>query len=347
MSVAQDSNSVSLWFKTSRRELGYVRTSADKFSSGKPALLLPEGSTSSFSACVTTPDPLNGNVTRQMLISNDSGGHLSLLEQSSDLGLWRSTPFYAPSSTKSTPVQSYTVTVKAKNKSGQAANNASLFVSASSTVSALLNGTNILLTKEPAWLECDTQGSLDFIIPTNSLSSQVITVEAMRSSNGQRLDFARKSFDPTAKVMAKMVSKVQHLASGQDLLSAKTDSGENLIPANAQVDLKDLDEARKHLLEVGRAYQTLDATSDKPVLHSRAPAQPMVAMAVHQPEDLGDLLMDGWTWVKEKASEAVEWGVKQAGKSTRPYRRALTDESCRQGVGIRMHHSRRGEEIHS
>ena len=86
-------------------------------------------------------------------MSTDSQGRLSLLEQSSDLGLWRTTPFFAPSATESTAVQSYTVTIKAKLENGEAASNAQLFVWASSTVSALVNGTNVLLAKEPGELD--------------------------------------------------------------------------------------------------------------------------------------------------------------------------------------------------
>ena len=95
------------------------------------------------------------------------------MEQSSDLGLWKTTPFYAPTSSKSTPVKSYTVTVKAKIKNDQPAGNAQLFISSSSAVTALTNSCNLYFSREPAWFLCDAEGALDFIIPTDSLTSQV------------------------------------------------------------------------------------------------------------------------------------------------------------------------------
>ncbi|QGI67640.1 hypothetical protein CEK26_011593 [Fusarium fujikuroi] len=67
--------------------------------------------------------------------------------------------------------------MKAKDDKGNSLSSGSVRVSASSSISIILNGRNHLLTTVPMWLDCDPAGNLDFIIPSDSLGSQKLIID--------------------------------------------------------------------------------------------------------------------------------------------------------------------------
>ena len=169
--VAEDRSAVSVWFTNKHEELEYLRGTDADLQHGIASLLVPQGQASSFAACISSPDLPTGSNTRQLLITNDTQGNLLLLEQSSDIGLWRKTPLYAPSSAVCTEVSSYTITIKASDTRQEPISRGWVLISAASTVSAIVNGRNVLVTQAAEWYETDSKGSLDFIIPTDSLGA--------------------------------------------------------------------------------------------------------------------------------------------------------------------------------
>ena len=144
----------------------------------------------------------------------------------------------------------------------------------------------------------------------------------------EALDFERVTVDPAAKVMTKMVSRLGNIKNAQQFSQARTESGKQLIDQDAKLSDKDLEAARLNFLEIGKAYPSFSQPKDHIHKTSRvenvAPANiPFTASTAHAPinlmvgnTDLSDLLMDNWNWVKEKVDEAVEWGIRIAGKQT-------------------------------
>lgn len=188
LQVAQDKSDVTIWFRTPRNELGYTRTKMEDLSgTAVSSLLLPAKSSSAFAPVVTRADALTGERVRQMVVSNDHEGNLMLLEQTDDFGLWRRTPFYAPSKLTPTEVPSYTVTIHAMDAVSMPLDYGSILISASSSISVTVNGRNILLTQVPSWFDCDESGSLGLIIQTDSLGSPVFRIESLKTKEGEIL----------------------------------------------------------------------------------------------------------------------------------------------------------------
>jgi hypothetical protein len=113
------------------------------------SILLPTRSSAAFVLVVSARDLLTREATRQMIVSKNQLGKVQLLEQTEDIGLWRKTPFYAPTPMALEELKSYTVTIKAKDQNSVALSRGSVYVSASLSLSIILNSSNLLLTKIP------------------------------------------------------------------------------------------------------------------------------------------------------------------------------------------------------
>ncbi|SCV36830.1 uncharacterized protein FFB14_06274 [Fusarium fujikuroi] len=235
--LCQDQNNVAIWFRNNKDELGYIRTKDDSVAEASVcSLLLSPGLSSSFSAAITAPNSYTGQAVRQMVVSNDQSGNLMLIEQTADIGLWRKTPFYQPSSNEPTPLKSYTITMKARDDKGNSLSSGSVRVSASSSISIILNGRNHLLTTVPMWLDCDPAGNLDFIIPNDSLGSQKLIIDQVRCDQGKILPFTRTEYDASAKPMQLLDQKLEGIKSLDQFKNLKTQSGEDLFEGDVKSD---------------------------------------------------------------------------------------------------------------
>ncbi|RBR22926.1 uncharacterized protein FIESC28_04224 [Fusarium coffeatum] len=313
LEVSQDNNDVSIWFRNNKDELGYIRTKATSVqSSAVSSLLLPAGMSSAFSAVITAPHAQTGNVVRQAVVSNDRSGNLMLIEQSLDVGLWRKTPFYKPSPSEPTPLKSYTITIKAKDNQGNNLSNGSLRLSASSSISILLNGRNTLLTTIPTWLDCDQSGSLDFIIPTESLGSQKLVIDQARSESGEALLLSREEYDASSKPMKLLSQKLQEIKSVGQFQSLKTQSGGDLFDGDVKQNQDLMKGAHSCLQTVTAAYGNMQSQSSTTISTTSATTN-LVVKAQSSSDSFGDALMDGFFWLKEKFEEVTEWFIETAG----------------------------------
>lgn len=314
LSVAQDKEDVTIWFRTPIGELGYTRTKSGNLAGDAvSSLLLPAGSSSTFAPAVTGPSDLTGQAVRQMVISNDRQGNLMLIEQSDDVGLWRKTPFFAPSKSTPTELKSYTVTIKASDADKRPLSNGSVLISATASVSVILNGQNTLLTRVPSWYDCDQGGSLDFIVPSDSLGSQGLRIESLKNQTGDILDFDYTEYDPAAKPMAKLAQKLASLEL-KDFKTLQTSTGEQLFDADVQKDEKTMTSAKECLGSITQAYSkvTKPQTVSKLSANTSTTAT-LVNAAKSASNDFGDTLMDAWFWVREMVDKATEWVVDTAG----------------------------------
>ncbi|KAK1774877.1 hypothetical protein QBC45DRAFT_489404 [Copromyces sp. CBS 386.78] len=303
--VAQDRNDVTIWFRNVKDELGYTRTMADSLvnaaETGASSMLLPASMSSAFAPIITAASEITGNSVRQMLVSNDRHGNLMLIEQSDDVGLWRKTPFYKPDNSAATELKSYTVTMKVMDENGNALSDGSVRISASSTVSVILNGQNRLLTAVPTWFDCDGSGSLDFIIPSDSLGSQEFRIEQVRSNAGRILKFASRRYDPSLKPMTMLAKRMSEADTPEKFASLKTQCGEALFDPSVSSDSDTIRSAHKCLGIVTQAYGATTGLG--------YPSSLVVAATSNARNTVGGFLMDGWLWVREMAHKVTEWFV--------------------------------------
>jgi hypothetical protein len=315
LSVAQDKNDVTIWFRNVKEELGYTRTKVDSLAGAAiSSMLLPANMSSAFAPVVTAPSEVTGDSVRQMVVSNDQRGNLMLIEQSNDIGLWRKTPFYKPSTSVPSELKSYTVTMKAKDAKGNSLSYGGVRISSSSTISIILNGQNTLLTTVPTWFDCDQSGSLDFIIPSDSLGAQAFRIEQVRSQSGKILKFAEQRYDPSFKPMTVLAEKMKQADSPDKLGSLKTQSGADLIDSGVKNDKDTMKGAHKCLGAIAQAYSTMPPSSHLATLSTASATKRVVTAAHTSVQSTGDVLMDGWLWVREKVQEVTEWVVEMAGE---------------------------------
>jgi hypothetical protein len=315
LKVAQDpSGHLSIWFTTTKDELGYIRTNLESLSSGvlpKPELLLPSGEATFIAPLITGPSTVEGDVW-QILIAGDNKGSLTLLEQASDLGLWRQKPFYSHDDESLYEVPSYSVTIRALDETGAPVRDGSVEMTAASGVTGQLNGEQVTLGQFSDWYATDFEGVLNLIIPTESIASQTLTITALKDSNGQRLNTSSMVFDPSKKVVDRLNDKIDDIASIEQLKEQKTQSGELLFDTSDMPSDEDLTNGLGCLRELRKAHKELSENGDLkyndiPITALRAaPAAPAAL------DPLG-LVMDAWNWIKHKISEAAVWIVKKTG----------------------------------
>lgn len=314
--VAQDREDVTIWFRNIQDELGYSRTKTSGLAEKAiSTMLLPAGRSSSFAPVVTGPSEVTGSLVRQMLIVNDRDGNLTLLEQSSDLGLWRKTPFFAASPSEPTELKSYTVTVKPFDQQGSPLIMGSILLSASLALSVIINGQNKLLTNVSSWYDCGADGTIDFIIPSDTLGAQAFKIDGLRSKEGELLTFTTAVYDPSTKPMARLAEKINARNSVDEFKTLKTVSGEDLLDKEIKSDAETMKGAYQGLQSVVRAYNTSSnsVSSSQSVAtqssHISSKAAKMAGRGVA--DAIGGFFMDAWNWVKEKIQEATDsWSNK-------------------------------------
>ena len=316
LNVVQDKTAVTLWLQTAKDELAYTRTDTTNLPGlAVSSLLLPSGQVTAFAPVVSRATTATGDCVRQMVVTNDKSGNLSLLEQTSDVGLWRRTPFYAPSQTAATELKSYTVSLKARDAKLQPLARGAVFLSTSSTLCVIINGRYTLLTQVPTWYECDETGSLDFIVPSDSLGSQVFRVESLKTRDGDILDFQEMFYDPAAKPMAVLAEKLSSVESADDLAKLKTSSGKPLLGEAVKKDKKLLSGAQKCLKTVSQAYAQLpdDGTS---ALAKTDGSRAATASEAERNDASGGtgVVFDGWHWITEMIDDVTDWVIEAAGE---------------------------------
>ncbi|KAL3422840.1 Vegetative incompatibility protein HET-E-1-like protein 20 [Phlyctema vagabunda] len=340
--VAQDKKDISIWFTTNDDQLGYLRSSTVDFKSPQlrePVLLLPKGSSTSFSPLLTSPTADAGNVYWQMLVSNDRDGNLTLLEQGSDLGLWRRKPFYSNDTAENMPIKSFSITVKAIDGKNAPIKNASVKISSSSAVTGLLNGTSATLSPSSVWFDTDDQGTLNFVIPTESIASQVLSLEGIKGSDGKELLTKIKTIDPTQRCMEKLGAKLDELDNVDKLRTATTQSGNPLFSMEAMPSNEDLRDGLKSLKQLHSVYSSLPSDGSR-IVEPNAKSKPAsnfvsdsiatsacVRTSFIAPQSsailpatgsivgsIEDWLMDKWHWITENAEKVGKWFVDTSGR---------------------------------
>jgi hypothetical protein len=300
LDVTEDGGYNTVWFTNRSGELGYIRAEQNNFSAGQSALVLPANQATSFAVCTAQPSTTNGNVVWQMLFSNDRNGNLALLQQASDTGLWRSEPFYIPSNTENYEVESYTITLKIQSDDEMPLISGKAYIASASAVEATLNGRNYTLDPDGAWYDVDETGSLDFIVPTDSLGGQSLEVTKLKNGEGKTVPMPSFVYDPAMKPMQKMQDKLSVMKSGSELNSL----------VSGTVSKKELDSALDCFRTLGTAYKSMPRNGTSTLLKGAKRAS---AVAEATSVKVKDVAMDWWQWLKNKVSDAVDWVISKSG----------------------------------
>jgi hypothetical protein len=296
--VSQNGTRVCLWSVNARHELGYLCCTTDKIS-GTPVMLMPSGGTSSFSAATALNNPDGSASMRQILVSDDDAGNLTTLELDMVTGIWRREPFYTVSASRNITVKSYTITIQALDSQHAPIVNGSLLIQSASSVPAVVNGKAAMLSAAGSWHRLDGNGEIALIVATLGITGQALTIQGIKDANSASVGFSSMLIDPTEKTF----NSFKALKSADDLKRAKTKNGKPLIDPANMPSPADLQNAAKCFSSIS------DATAGLP----RDGSKKVVAMATATFDSHGDLIMDGFHWIKEKIDQVTDWIVEKVG----------------------------------
>ena len=292
LKIVQDGDALTFWSLSGDGDLGYVRTSRNNIGASRAAVLvLPKGQVSSgFSACISCPaaGPMS-----QTLVTNDSSGNLTILQQFTDTGFWQSEPFYYASAAQNVAIPSYNVTVRGFDLKGNVIHPGStVFVQASACVNAMINGKRVTLTTEGSSWPLDDAGEISILIATQNISCQALSFSQLKDSSGLDLGLTPVTFDPSLKVIDAFHNAIN---AHDDLSTAKTQSGALLFDGPHKPSDDDLIKASGMFKDLHKASQMLREQTDLPV----AP---------------DNIIGEIWHYCKEKAFDVVDWGLNEIGK---------------------------------
>jgi hypothetical protein len=227
--LAKTEKNLTVWYTTTNDAVHYYSASLDDLNGGLLVQLLPDGASGQVSGLLSATSA-HGNVLVHTLISVNRNGHLTMLQQATDSGMWESIPFYTPSSTNNMEIPSYTMRIRATadgSDPDENPQNCQLRLTSSAQVQVTANGASSTLTQDGIWVTTDSNGTLSLIVATSDLACVTIKIDRFKSQVGLVKIIPDTTVNPTQKT----TKNLQPISSGQDLLRAKTQTGEPLIAA--------------------------------------------------------------------------------------------------------------------
>jgi hypothetical protein len=311
LTIAQEGSRLAIWTVNSADELGYMRTDRAQFHKGTPVLLLPAGQASTFQPLLQETPGAESSVTVQSLIINDSQGNLSMLTQASDTGLWQNEPLYVSDSRKTYEISSYTTRILLRDEHGAAVKSGRAFITTAAMAQATCNGRRVNLTQSGTWFLADESGEITFITPTRDIGTPAMTVEKLKTANGQDLILKPVIVDPAKKVL----DRLSHINENYDFNNATTQSGKKLFESGSAPDKETLKSAASCFKQLNMAYTALPdngasiATAAGALSVNSATIITRTAL-----EKVGDVLWDAWHYIEQKIKDVRDWIVEKVGK---------------------------------
>lgn len=306
ISVAQDGPALTIWSASNDGRLGYTCTSAAKIAQTLPvaSVLMGHGSSTGFAPSISQPNTGTGtSVVTQHVISNDSFGNMTLLVQNRDTGVWRSEPFAVAASTECLEIKSYTFKISTLDEAKRPLRNGRLNVTASSDTTAYVNGRLYNIASGGSWIPVDATGETALIVPTATLSGRSLTITGVQDGQGKDIRMAASNvlIDPSIKAM----SAFESITADTDLSKLTTKSGKSVWEGMAEKDKPSSDDLRS----AAKCFAKMKEAKDD--LAGPARSAMTMRVAAEPDKSLGDILMDGFNWVKEKLHEAWDWIVEK------------------------------------
>jgi hypothetical protein len=311
LTIAQEGSRLAIWTVNSADELGYMRTDRAQFHKGTPVLLLPAGQASTFQPLLQETPGAESSVTVQSLIINDSQGNLSMLTQASDTGLWQNEPLYVSDSRKTYEISSYTTRILLRDEHGAALNSGRAFITTAALAQATCNGRRVNLTQSGAWFLADESGEITFITPTRDIGTPAMTVEKLKTANGQDLTLKPVIVDPAKKVL----DRLSHINEDYDFNNATTQSGKKLFESGSAPDKETLKSAASCFKQLNMAYTALPDNGSSIATAAGALSVNSATIITRTAlEKVGDVLWDAWHYIEQKIKDVRDWIVEKVGK---------------------------------
>jgi hypothetical protein len=169
-----------------------------------PVQVIPDDQGGYFSPFKATPSDC------EKFVVSDKLGSLTLLEQDSKSGIWKTIPLVQPSLEKTIEVPSYMTQIRPMDANSAPLAAHPLLLRASGDVSILVNGRPVLATPAGVSVITDQSGLLTLTVPTEDISTHTFSVSntTFQTSTPKSLEV-----DPSEKINKKLskISKKEDL----------------------------------------------------------------------------------------------------------------------------------------
>jgi hypothetical protein len=329
--VSPSQDSLTIWYTTIANGVHYYSAPMAALNTGQLIQLLDDGEGGQISTILVVKEA-HGELLVNTLISADQNGSLTLLQCGSDTGIWQPVPFFVPSASNNMEVPSFTLRFQAKSDDpNQPVENCQLHITASGSVEAFSNGDSATLDQEGRWYQADNFGVVSVIISTSDMASFTFQVDLFQAQGQYATPVTSIVLNPNAKLNTKLMA----IKTGDDLLNAKTQTGEPLIPSGT-VSQTDADHAAELItqmnamsLVMGQPSYQLKKWKDYPAFDIPMGVTPTI-LGGCVPEDPAALAAfmarlskhdwrTGWgffPWIYRKAKQATNWVLQKAGTCT-------------------------------
>ena len=142
------------------------------------------------------------------------------------------------------------------------------------------------------------------------MTVQPLQISQCRSADGSELSIGGTSIDPSAKVL----KKLETLSTPEGIENAKTKDGKSLWEGVEKPSMNDIKCAASCFSAITKAHAELPSNGTKVVQDTVRAAKRIRTETGGFIEDVEDFFMDGFNWIKEKATDAINWVIEKAGK---------------------------------
>lgn len=310
-SVYHGNGDLSVWFRSSSDEVGYVRFKGHRAMDidkplGPPTLLLP-GNDSAWVEPLALGEDSGHNW--QSVIYADQNGSLTHLQQASDTGHWHEKPLYIHHDDGRHDVDSYTINIRPFQEDQSPLIKGLVQIRSSSAITGFLNGRNVTLSQYPQWYETDFEGTLNFIIPTTSMACPTLTITQLKSNTKTQICKKPIVIDPSKKVLDRLDKKFESIDSWEGLKNLKTQSGKDMFDRKNMPHDDDLKDSFGHLQTLRDAHKKLS--------HDRDTTSFYAADGSFIPSpgfSLDDLASSVWHYIVKAVHAVEEWTVHAVGQ---------------------------------
>lgn len=310
LQVTHHGNSqLSIWFRNSFDEVGYICCNSNGATRIKPKIALPTLLLSASDSVCAEPLALGEHIGHnwQSVVIADSTGSLTHLQQASDTGYWHQKPFYIHHDEGLHEVDSYTINIRPLQEDQSPLIKGLVQIRSSSAVTCYLNGRNAALSPTPQWYETDFEGTLNFIIPTTSMACPTLTITNLKSHTNIQIRVRPTVIDPYKKVGNRLDQKLDSIGSWEGLKGLKTQSGKNMFDQNDMPHDDELRDGFDHLQTLRDAHKKLSSDSDTTKFYAAD------GSFIPPPGSFLDAIAAGWHYIVRVAHKVEHWVVKTEG----------------------------------
>ncbi|KAL2022076.1 hypothetical protein VTK56DRAFT_6120 [Thermocarpiscus australiensis] len=302
---------VSVWF-TTKTDSAYCYT-ADiaSITSGLLVPILAEGRGGKLSGLLEVVSP-EDNAVVKTLLSADHKGNVTLLQQAPDTRIWRKRPFYASSRTNNVALHGHAVRFQAipedlNEDQQKAVGFCKLRLVSTGYLRAVVNGQIAAITADGDWYQTGFDGSLTVFSESRDVPSTLVRVAGFKSHAGVEMPI---SVDGSSDPAEKLVSKLRDIKTGQDLLNAKTQTGDYLVPQGS-ISTADAGKA------VDALHTLMDHLDEKKAAMALDVQKSGVIRAQRDVFGILDDVWEAFNYVEEKVEEAADWVVQRVDDAIR------------------------------